>query len=144
VLAAGGLVRAVAMTGLALTVAAIGTGGSPLLLLPALAVDGLGMGLLTAPLVATVLGGMDPRHAGAASGVLSAANQVGNTIGIAAIGAIFYGAIGPDGDFAGAFELALVAVAAVCLAVAALVQLLPGRPAPEPAASRVPVAGKTA
>jgi predicted MFS family arabinose efflux permease len=71
---------------------------------------------------------MDPRHAGAASGVLSTAQQVGNTIGVAAIGAIFYGAIGPNGDYAGAFELALVAVAAVCLAVAALVQLLPGRP----------------
>jgi EmrB/QacA subfamily drug resistance transporter len=130
VLAAGGVVRAVALTGMALTVAAIGTGGSPLLLLPALAVDGIGMGLLTAPLVATVVGAMDPRHAGAASGVLSTANQVGNTIGIAAIGAIFYGAIGPDGDYAGAFELSLVAVATVCLAVSALVQLLPGRPAP--------------
>jgi EmrB/QacA subfamily drug resistance transporter len=128
VLAAGGVVRAAALTGLAMTVGAIGTGGSPLLLVPALAVDGIGMGLLTAPLVATVVGGMDPRHAGAASGVLSTAQQVGNTIGVAAIGAIFYGAIGPHGDYAGAFELALVAVAAVCLAVAALVQLLPGRP----------------
>jgi len=135
VLAAGGVVRAVALAGMALTVAAIGTGGSPLLLVPALAVDGIGMGLLTAPLVATVIGGMDPRHAGAASGVFSTANQVGNTIGVAAIGAVFYGAIGPDGDYAGAFELALVAVAAVCLAVAVLVQLLPGRPAPAPAAS---------
>jgi EmrB/QacA subfamily drug resistance transporter len=130
VLAAGGIVRAVSLTGLALTVGAIGTGGSPLLLVPALAVDGIGMGLLTAPLVATVVGAMEPRHAGAASGVLSTAQQVGNTIGVAAIGALFYGAIGPDGDFAGAFELALVAVAGVCLAVAALVQLLPGRPRP--------------
>jgi EmrB/QacA subfamily drug resistance transporter len=129
VLAAGGIVRAAALAGLALTVGAIGTGGSPLLLVPALTVDGIGMGLLTAPLVATVVGGMDPRHAGAASGVLSTANQVGNTIGVAAVGAIFYGALGPNGDYAGAFELALVAVAAVCLAVAALVQLLPGRPA---------------
>ena len=51
VLAAGGLIRATALTGLALTVAAIGTGGSPLLLVPALAVDGIGMGFLTAPLV---------------------------------------------------------------------------------------------
>ncbi len=133
VLAAGGIVRATALTGLALTVAAIGTGGSALLLVPALAVDGIGMGLLTAPLVATVVGGMDPRHAGAASGVLSTAQQVGNTIGVAAIGAIFYGAIGPPGDYAGAFELALVAIAAVCLAVAALVQLLPGRTAAAPA-----------
>ncbi|HJZ35001.1 MAG TPA: MFS transporter, partial [Solirubrobacterales bacterium] len=132
VLAAGGLIRAAALAGLALTVGAIGTGGSPLLLVPALAVDGIGMGLLTAPLVATVIGGMDPRHAGAASGVLSTANQVGNTIGVAAIGALFYGALGPDGDFAGAFELSLAAVGAICLAVAALVQLLPGRPSRAP------------
>jgi EmrB/QacA subfamily drug resistance transporter len=134
VLAAGGVVRATALAGLALTVGAIGTGGSPLLLVPALAVDGIGMGLLTAPLVATVVGGMDARHAGAASGVISTAQQVGNTIGVAAIGAIFYGALGPRGDFTGAFELALVAIAAVCLAVAAIVQLLPGRPAAAPTA----------
>lgn len=136
VLAAGGIVCAAALTGLALTVGAIGTGGSPLLLVPALTVDGIGMGLLTAPLVATVVGGMDPRHAGAASGVLSTANQVGNTIGVAAIGAIFYGALGPGADYKGAFELSLVAVAAVSLVVAALVQLLPGRSAPAPASVR--------
>jgi len=125
VLAAGGVVRAVALLGLAMTVAAIGIDGSPWLLVPALAVDGIGMGLLTAPLVATVIGSMDERHAGAASGVLSTAQQVGNTIGVAAIGAVFYGAIGPDADFTGAFEQALVCVAAASLAVAALVQLLP-------------------
>jgi EmrB/QacA subfamily drug resistance transporter len=131
VLAAGGIVRAVALLGLALTVAAIGIDGSPWLLVPALAVDGIGMGLLTAPLVATVVGGMEERHAGAASGVLSTAQQVGNTIGVAAIGAIFYGALGPNADFTAAFEIALLCVAAVSLAVAALVQLLP---APSPAA----------
>jgi EmrB/QacA subfamily drug resistance transporter len=143
VLAAGGIVRAVALTGLALTVGAIGVGGSPLLLVPALAVDGLGMGLLTAPLVATVVGAMDPRHAGAASGVLSTAQQVGNTIGVAAVGALFYGAIGPDGDYAGAFESALVAIAAICLAVAALVQLLPGvAAAAEPPRTAAPDPGQ--
>jgi EmrB/QacA subfamily drug resistance transporter len=127
VLATGGVVRALALVGLALTVASIGVSGSPWLLLPALAADGIGMGLLTAPLVATVVGAMEERHAGAASGVLSTAQQVGNTIGVAAIGAVFYGAIGPGADFAGGFERALLAVAAVSLAVAALVQLLPGR-----------------
>ena len=116
----------------------------PLLLVPALAVDGLGMGLLTAPLVATVVGAMDPRHSGAASGVLSTAQQVGVTIGVAAIGAIFYGSIGPDGNYAGAFQLSLVAVAAVCLVVAALVQLLPGRPAPVAAATGAPAGSETA
>jgi EmrB/QacA subfamily drug resistance transporter len=127
VLAAGGVVRAVALVGLAATVAAIGLGGSPWLLLPALAVDGVGMGLLTAPLVATVVGAMDARQAGAASGVLSAAQQVGNTIGVAAIGAIFYGALGPGVDFTAAFERSLIAIAVLALAVAALVQLLPSR-----------------
>jgi EmrB/QacA subfamily drug resistance transporter len=127
VLAAGGVIRAIALAGLALTVGAIGVGGSTLVLLPALTVDGIGMGLLTAPLVATVVGAMEPRHAGAASGVLSTAQQVGNTVGVAAIGAIFYGAVGPEADFAGAFEIALVAIAAISLAVAALVQLLPYR-----------------
>jgi EmrB/QacA subfamily drug resistance transporter len=142
VLAAGGVVRALALTGLALTVAAIGTGGSPWLLLPALAVDGIGMGLLTAPLVATVVAGMEERDAGAASGVLSTAQQVGNTIGVAAIGAVFYGAIGRDADFAGAFEEALLGVAAVSLVVATLVQLLPDRrgAAEDEAGARAPAA----
>jgi EmrB/QacA subfamily drug resistance transporter len=126
VLAAGGIVRAVALVGLALTVAAIGVGGSAWLLLPALAVDGIGMGLLTAPLVATVVGAMEERHAGAASGVLSTAQQVGNTLGVAAVGAVFYNALGPEADFAAAFEQALICVAAVSVAVAVLVQFLPG------------------
>src|SRR6202012_1972709 len=64
VLAAGGLIRAAALAGLALTVGAIGTGGSPVLLVPALAVDVIGMGLLTSPLVATVFAVMGPPQAG--------------------------------------------------------------------------------
>jgi EmrB/QacA subfamily drug resistance transporter len=125
-LALGGMIRAVSLAALALTVGVIGLGGSTAVLIPALLADGIGMGLLTAPLVATVLAGMEARDAGAATGVLSTANQVGNTIGVAVIGALFYGALGPGGDFAGAFELAVAAIAGVSLAVAGLVQLLPG------------------
>jgi EmrB/QacA subfamily drug resistance transporter len=126
VLALGGVVRGVALVALALTVGAIGTGGDPVLLVPALALDGVGMGLLTAPLISTVLADLDPRWAGAASGVLSTANQVGNTIGVALIGVLFYGALGPNADFAGAFGIALVAIAAISVGVAGLVQFLPG------------------
>jgi MFS family permease len=127
VLALGGVIRAASLAALALTVGAIGLGGSTGVLVPALLADGIGMGLLTAPLVSTVLAGMEARDAGAATGVLSTANQVGNTLGVAVIGAVFYGALGGAGDFAGAFELAVAAIAGVSLAVAALVQLLPGR-----------------
>jgi predicted MFS family arabinose efflux permease len=90
------------------------------------------MGLLTAPLISTVLADMQPRHAGAASGVLSTANQVGNTIGVALIGVVFYGSLGPGADFAGAFSTATLAIMGISLAVAALVQLLPGH-TPQPA-----------
>jgi EmrB/QacA subfamily drug resistance transporter len=126
-LALGGLVRAVGLGALALTVGAISVGGDTLVLVPALVVDGIGMGLLTAPLISTVLADMQPRHAGAAAGVLSTANQVGNTIGVALIGVVFYGSLGSGGDFAGAFGTATLAIVGISLAVAALVQLLPGR-----------------
>ncbi|HEY6891543.1 MAG TPA: MFS transporter [Solirubrobacter sp.] len=125
-LALGGVIRAASLGALALTVGAIGLGGDTGVLIPALLVDGIGMGLLTAPLVSTVLAGMATRDAGAATGVLSTATQVGNTLGVAVIGAVFYGALGPSGDFSGAFELAVTAIVGVSLAVAALVQLLPG------------------
>ena len=131
-LALGGAVRVVGLAGLLATVAAVAAGGDVALLLPALVVDGIGMGLLTAPLIATVLADLSPEHAGAASGVLSTAQQVGNALGIAVVGGLFYGALGPapaPDDVAGAFELALLAVAAVSLAVALLVQGLPRRSA---------------
>jgi EmrB/QacA subfamily drug resistance transporter len=118
----GGLVRAAGLAGLA---AAVELGASTGALVPILLVDGIGMGLLTAPLVATVLAGMDPRDAGAATGVLSTAQQVGNTIGVAVIGAVFYGALG--GGFDHAFATAVLAILGACLAVAALVPLLRGR-----------------
>jgi MFS family permease len=119
-LALGGPVRALGLAGLAATVAAVGTGGDTLVLVPALLVDGIGMGLLTAPLVGTVLAGMEPAHAGAATGVLSTAQQVGNTLGVAAVGAVFYGA----GDYAAGFREAVLAIIALALAVAVLVQPL--------------------
>lgn len=129
-LALGGAIRAAALVGLLLTVAAVASGGHVAVLLPALVLDGIGMGLLTAPLIATVLADLSPRHAGAASGVLSTAQQVGNALGIALVGGLFYGALGgapsPD-DVARAFELALLAVAGLSLLVALLVQGLPRR-----------------
>jgi EmrB/QacA subfamily drug resistance transporter len=123
VLAAGGLIRG---AGLLMTVAAIGLDAGLAALMAALVVDGIGMGLLTAPLISTVLAGLRPENAGAASGVLGAANQVGNTIGVALVGVLFYSSLGADVDYSGAFRISAVAIAAVSVAVAGLVQLLPG------------------
>ena len=56
--------------------------------LPALIVAGLGMGCVFAPLVTVAMRNIDPRMAGAASGVLNTVRQVGLVIGTAAVGAL--------------------------------------------------------
>jgi EmrB/QacA subfamily drug resistance transporter len=115
VLAAGHAVLAVVVAG----------GGSLALLVPGMLLEGAGMGLIITPLTATVLSSLEPQRAGAASGALSTMQQVGNTIGVAVTGVIFFGAL--DDGFAHAFELSLVQLAAVCVAVAGLTRLLPGK-----------------
>ena len=57
------------------------------LLLPLL-VAGFGMGCTFAPLITVAMRDIDPRMAGAASGVLNTVRQVGLMIGTAAVGAL--------------------------------------------------------
>ncbi len=52
---------------------------------------GIGMGFVFASMYAAVLNGVDPSHAGSASGTLNAIQQVGGAIGIALVGVIFFG-----------------------------------------------------
>jgi MFS family permease len=61
------------------------------------------------------------------SGVLTTGQQVGGALGIAVIGVVFFGAAGAG--IAHAFAVSLVVLAALTVATAALVQLLP-RPGP--------------
>jgi EmrB/QacA subfamily drug resistance transporter len=56
--------------------------------LPALTVAGLGMGCIFAPLITVSMRNIEPRLAGAASGVLNTVRQVGMVIGTAAVGAL--------------------------------------------------------
>ncbi len=56
---------------------------------PALFVMGLGMGLIVAPLVDFALTDVPHESAGSASGVLSTTQQLGNSIGIALVAALF-------------------------------------------------------
>jgi predicted MFS family arabinose efflux permease len=93
-------------------------------LLPA----GAGMGLAIVPLAPLVLAGVQPRHAAAGSGVLSTAQQVGNAIGVALVGIIFYARLnGTPSGFAHAFAASLILLAAFCATAALVVQLLPPR-----------------
>ena len=59
--------------------------------IPGLLVTGAGMALIMAPMFSVVLADVDAKHAGSASGVLNAVQQLGGAIGTALIGVIFFG-----------------------------------------------------
>ena len=123
VLGAGALVLASGHGLLLAAVADVGVGGSVAILAPGLALVGAGMGLVLGPLTTTIMSGLDPERAGAASGTLAATQNVGNAIGVALIGVIFFGAL--HGGVAHAFRLSAAALAVLLIAVAALTRLLP-------------------
>jgi predicted MFS family arabinose efflux permease len=122
VLAAGALVLAAGHALLAAGVGEIGTGGSVLELVPGLILVGAGMGLGITPLATLIMAGMKPEHAGATSGVLATAQNVGNAIGVAVIGVLFFSAAGHG--IGGAFQLCEAVLAGVLMAVVALTRLL--------------------
>ncbi len=62
-------------------------------LIPSLLVAGAGMGFMFGSLLAAVLNGVDPKHAGSASGVVNAVQQVGYAVGVALIGVVFFGSL---------------------------------------------------
>jgi MFS family permease len=107
----------------------VGAHGSIAELAPALLLIGAGMGLCITPLTTIVLASVDPQRAGAVSGALSTMQQVGNSLGVAVTGVIFFGTV--DNGIAHAFELSLAELVALLGTVAALTRLLPrhGEPA---------------
>ncbi|MEV4557118.1 MFS transporter [Kitasatospora sp. NPDC049285] len=86
-----GLLAAVAAYG------AAGPHGYPWPLLPALALAGLGNGLFTVPFFTTALSRVRPHETGSAGGLLNAVQQLGATLGTAALGGVFLTALrAPD------------------------------------------------
>src|SRR4029077_15145509 len=63
-------------------------------LVPGLLAAGLGLGAVIAPLADIVLARVPAQEAGSASGVCNTGRQLGNSIGIAVIGVIFFGMLG--------------------------------------------------
>ena len=70
---------------------------------------GIGRGLVTTPLFNTVLSGVPAQDAGAAAGIVSTAQQVANSVGIAVLGAVAFSVIpfhATAADYAHGFVLA--------------------------------------
>jgi hypothetical protein len=93
ILSLGCAVLVAGIIGLWLTVGAAGSAVSSYQMIPALAVCGLGLGLVVAPLINIILGGIHTGSAGSASGVLTTVQQVGGALGVAVIGIIFFGQV---------------------------------------------------
>ncbi|MFE3052160.1 MFS transporter [Nocardia sp. NPDC059239] len=118
-------------TGLLLTA---GPRITPLLVIPTLVLQSIGGGLVITPALNTVLSRVRPESAGVASGALSTAQQCGGALGVAVIGAIFFGSFHPDavGRVAAAghaFAVASFATFGVAVIAGIVVFLLPRRPA---------------
>jgi EmrB/QacA subfamily drug resistance transporter len=107
--------------GCALALLAPAGGGYWTSVLPAVSIVALGMACAAAPLTAAVLGAVDSRHTGAASGLNSAVAQLGGVVVIAVIGQV----LANRGDaFVRAFDIAAIAGAAIALAAGVVVAVL--------------------
>jgi EmrB/QacA subfamily drug resistance transporter len=93
-------------------------------LLGALVVFGAGMGLAIPGLINLSLRAVPPSDAGAASGLLTTSQQIGNALGVALVGTIFFAELGSRSDAAAygdALSVAMGVQVILALAAAALV-----------------------
>ncbi|WP_338694592.1 MFS transporter [Streptomyces sp. Q6] len=97
---------------------------------PGVTVAGIGAGMVIAALFGFILAAVDDDEIGSASGVLSAVQAVGGSIGVAIFGSVFF-ARAETGDFTGGFRRALIVQACLLLAFLAITFLLPERARPE-------------
>jgi MFS family permease len=91
-------------------------------------VSGIGMGAIWVPMFEIIVGDVADHEVGSASGVLQAVQQLGMSLGIAAIGTVFFGAIGPHAaraDFVSAAELTTLITVGLIAAAFAVSHLLP-------------------
>jgi EmrB/QacA subfamily drug resistance transporter len=91
---------------MALTVAGL-LPGYPM---PGLLVAGVGFGIVMPSVIKAVIGGIDERHAGLASGIVISTFQIGAALGVALVGGVFFSVLGTGQDLASysrAFAVAL-------------------------------------
>jgi Major Facilitator Superfamily len=93
ILSVGCVLLVVGMIGLWVTLRVVGTGVTGFAMIPALAVCGVGLGFVVAPLINIILAGISTGSAGSASGVLTTVQQVGGALGVAVVGIIFFGQV---------------------------------------------------
>ena len=92
----GALLEAVSFVLVAVIAHFASRDAQPYAILPALAGGGIGMGAVFSPLYAMVLARVPRGDAGAASGAMLTATQVGAALGVAVIGRVYIGLLGTE------------------------------------------------
>ncbi|MFI5757078.1 MFS transporter [Streptomyces sp. NPDC051569] len=87
------LVAGVAMTASGVLFAAFGAESSTPLLFTGYVLFGIGFGMVNAPITNTAVSGMPRSQAGVAAAVASTSRQIGQTLGVAVIGAVLAGGV---------------------------------------------------
>jgi MFS family permease len=94
-------------------------------------IAGLATGFIFMPITTTVLGGVEPEHAGSASGLLQTTQQLGSAVGVAVIVSIYATGAVP-GQFVPGVQAAFLTSAGFSLAAFAVAAVgLRTRPAPQ-------------
>jgi MFS family permease len=140
VLQTGLVIEAAGLLGLYAVLQAQGTHVGSLILLAPMVVGGFGMGMVFVPLFDIVMAGVAPFQIGSASGVLQAINSLGMSVGVAGLGAIFFGLVrsGSGSEFVTAAQVTAIVTVALLAIAFVLGFRLPARaremaPAPAPA-----------
>jgi len=124
VIAVGSAIQALGMGGLTATVLGDWSGASPLVLLPAMLVSGIGSGLVMPPLIRMVLAEVPLERAGVGGGILATTQQSSLALGVATLGTLFL-SLYPSWGMRDALALLLGLQVAFALAVSALSLRLP-------------------
>jgi MFS family permease len=126
VLAAGGVLQALGLIVLGVTVYLGWPHLSVLALAPGLAIAGAGQGLVMSPLFGVVLSEVPPTVAGAGSGVLTTTQQTALALGVATLGSLFLAMAGDGAGVRNGFITVLVIQVAVAIVVTVGARRLPG------------------
>ncbi len=87
-------IMAVSLVGLYMVFTHDGSGLVGWHLMPALGVYGVGMGMIFVPLFDIIMGEVADHEVGSASAILESLQQLGASVGVAALGTVFFGGIG--------------------------------------------------
>jgi MFS family permease len=99
-------------------------------IVPGVVLSGVGSGLVVAALFSVILAAVDDHEVGSASGVLSAAQSIGASVGVAVFGSVFFNAV-TNGSAADAYRTALFVQGGLLIAFIVLSFFFPKKARPE-------------